>query len=73
MGGKAKALPDGHPRRLADGRNAWRKMSDEQRTTFLAFIEPDVGAVGFQFMRDCPKHGFGCHDARCDVRDGVQP
>ena len=34
--GKAlKVLQDGHPRRLADGRNAWKKMNQEQREAFL--------------------------------------
>ena len=34
--GKAlKVLQDGHPRRLADGRNAWKKMNQAQRETFL--------------------------------------
>lgn len=28
-------LGDGHPRRLSDARNAWRKMSPEQRAQFL--------------------------------------
>ena len=32
-------LRDGHPRRMSDARNAWRKMSDEQRAEFIAFIE----------------------------------
>ena len=35
-----KALPDGAPRRLSDGRNAWRKMSDAQRAEFIAWINP---------------------------------
>jgi len=26
---------DGNPRRLADGRNAWKKMDQAQRETFL--------------------------------------
>ena len=30
-------LPDGHPRRLADGRNAWRKMNAKQRREFVVF------------------------------------
>ncbi len=33
-----KTLPDGHPRRLADGRNAWRKMTGEQRREFFNWI-----------------------------------
>ena len=34
--GKAlKVLQDGHPRRLADGRNAWKKMNQAQREIFL--------------------------------------
>jgi len=37
--GKALAtLRDGHPRRMSDGRNAYRKMNDEQRATFKAWI-----------------------------------
>ena len=28
-------LPDGHKRRYADGKNAWTKMSDEQKERFL--------------------------------------
>ncbi len=73
MGGKAKALPDGHPRRMSDGKNAWRKMSYAQRRDFMGFIEPDLMGVGFDLRRDCPDHGFGCHDARCDVRDDHEP
>jgi hypothetical protein len=34
-GKKLAVLADGHPRRMADGKNAWRKMSDEQRVDFL--------------------------------------
>ena len=37
-GKKLAVLADGHPRRLADGRNAWRKMNDEQRTEFLGWV-----------------------------------
>jgi len=33
-----KTLPDGAPRRMADGKNAWRKMTDEQRFEFLRWI-----------------------------------
>lgn len=33
-----KVLRDGHPRRMSDARNAWRKMSDAQRRQFLAWI-----------------------------------
>jgi len=51
MGGKAKALPDGHPRRMADAKNAWRKMDSGQREAFLVWIctgggiPPDVKAT----------------------------
>lgn len=31
-------LGDGHPRRLADARNAWRKMSAAQRAAFLEWL-----------------------------------
>ncbi len=37
-----RTLPDGAPRRLSDGRNAWRKMSPEQRREFLGFLGFDV-------------------------------
>ena len=30
--------PASEKRRLADGRNAWRKMTPEQRTEFIAWI-----------------------------------
>ena len=33
-GKPTKVIPDGHPRRLADGRNAFRKMNAEQREEF---------------------------------------
>jgi hypothetical protein len=35
-------LRDGHPRRMADARNAWRKMDDAQRVAFLRDV---VGAT----------------------------
>jgi len=34
-----KVLQDGHPRRAADARNAWKKMSAEQRRVFLSEID----------------------------------
>lgn len=37
-------LQDGHPRRMSDGRNAWRKMSAEQRLAFVEFIAPDLAS-----------------------------
>tara|TARA_R110002020_G_scaffold381683_1_gene592570 strand:+ start:292 stop:921 length:630 start_codon:yes stop_codon:yes gene_type:complete len=41
-GKKLKVLQDGHPRRMSDGKNAWRKMTTEQRLEFLAWAYPDV-------------------------------
>jgi hypothetical protein len=38
-----KKLPDGAPRRLADGRNAWRKMNETQRKAFLEFVGENGG------------------------------
>ena len=35
-------LGDGHPRRLSDARNAWRKMSPAQRRTFLDWMVAEV-------------------------------
>ena len=34
-------LQDGHPRRMADGRNAYRKMGREQREAFLAWAHDE--------------------------------
>lgn len=42
-GKKLAVLADGHPRRLADGRNAWRKMNDEQRAEFVRFMAEGLG------------------------------
>ena len=33
-----KVLDKGHRRRLSDGRNAWRKMTTDQRDEFLRWI-----------------------------------
>ena len=41
-GKKLMVLPDGHPRRLSDGRNAWKKMDDSQRSEFLQWILENV-------------------------------
>ena len=50
-----RVLRDGDPRRLSDGRNAWRKMNDEQRIAFLKFIKeegvPEVARVTFPRKR----------------------
>lgn len=41
-GKKLAVLADGHPRRLADGRNAWRKMNTEQRREYVLWLtNPD--------------------------------
>ena len=37
-GGTCKVLAKGDKRRLADGRNAWRKMDASQREEFLGFL-----------------------------------
>ena len=34
-------LPRGDRRRLADGRNAWRKMTPQQRREFLDWIKSE--------------------------------
>ena len=39
-----KTLQDGAQRRMSDGRNAWRKMSAEQRLAFVEFIAPDLAS-----------------------------
>lgn len=38
-----QVLKDGHPRRLSDGRNAWRKMNGAQRFEFLVWIAEQEG------------------------------
>ena len=43
-GKELPVLRDGHPRRMSDGRNAWRKMNDEQRRTFLTWVLAEGGA-----------------------------
>ena len=40
-GKKLNVLPDGHPRRMADAKNAWRKMTEKQRAEFIDWIGPD--------------------------------
>jgi predicted Fe-S protein YdhL (DUF1289 family) len=37
-------LRDGHPRRMSDARNAWKKMNDDQRAAFLAEINATISA-----------------------------
>ena len=37
-GKPCKVLPDGAPRRMSDGKNAYRKMNAEQRRQFLCWI-----------------------------------
>lgn len=33
-----KTVPDGHPRRMSDGKNAYRKMNSAQRWEFLDWV-----------------------------------
>ena len=40
-GKQLATLAKGDKRRLSDGRNAWRKMSPEQRKIFLAWIKSE--------------------------------
>ena len=37
-GEATNVLKDGHPRRMADGKNAWRKMNEEQREEFVDWM-----------------------------------
>ncbi len=66
MGGKAQALPDGHPRRIADGKNAFRKMSDYQRAKFITWINLEI--PGWSLMVECPAHGWQCVDGFCETQ-----
>lgn len=46
-------LADGHPRRLADGRNAARKMNTEQRATFLRwFVTEEATEADREVLRE---------------------
>ena len=38
-GKELKTIEDGHPRRMSDAKNAWRKMTDDQRRAFLEWIQ----------------------------------
>lgn len=38
-----KTLPDGAPRRMADGKNAFRKMTPAQRNEFLDWVMAEGG------------------------------
>ena len=38
---KKKVLKSGDPRRLSDGRNAWRKMTQAQRIVFVAWLRTE--------------------------------
>ena len=38
---QTKVLPHGDKRRMSDGRNAWRKMTPEQRRDFLQWIHEE--------------------------------
>lgn len=44
---KTSPVPEGHPRRMSDAKNAWRKMTDEQRVRFLCWLdqEEDCGLI----------------------------
>jgi hypothetical protein len=44
-GKQLATVPKGDRRRLSDGRNAWRKMTPEQRREFLDWIESEGLAV----------------------------
>jgi len=56
QGKTLKTLPDGAPRRLADGRNAWRKMSGQQRAEFLVWLtEYDWNIIPSGFSITVPK------------------
>jgi len=45
-GKKLQVLPDGAPRRMSDGRNAVRKMSEEQRAEFIRWMGANWSASG---------------------------
>jgi len=34
-----RVLQDGHPRRMSDAKNAWRKMTNEQRIAFMTDVQ----------------------------------
>jgi|ETNmetMinimDraft_30_1059905.scaffolds.fasta_scaffold11703_4 hypothetical protein len=55
-------------RALADARCAWRKMDDEQRTTFLAWIleEADASGVGYGLVSiEQKSHGVPFRRWKC--------
>jgi hypothetical protein len=71
QGKTLQTLPDGAPRRLANGRNAWRKMTDEQRRVFLgAILIGELTPVPYPFkLEECQKHPEHETDAERDRRE----
>ena len=54
---QTRVIPDGDRRRLSDGRNAWRKMNEEQRLEFAQWIvrgadAPDISLAVAGALRD---------------------
>lgn len=59
-GAPLRQLPDGAPRRMSDGKNAWRKMNSRQRSEFLTWIA--FGHPGVLALESVGR--FNSHDLR---------
>ena len=51
-GKQCAILPDGHPRRMSDAKNAFRKMTADQREAFVAWIYEEDGSVIVSLTED---------------------
>ena len=65
-------LPDGAPRRMSDGKNAWRKMNDQQRRDFLAWLPEEAprrfigkGTCSFCRVAEAMSGSLACE--RCNL------
>ena len=79
-GKKLTVLRDGHPRRMADARNAWRKMSDDQRLDFIGWMlewdgwsDPRVKAAvaGARLQQAQPAEAPEWQCADCENTEGL--
>tara|TARA_R110000824_G_scaffold401717_1_gene614095 strand:+ start:118 stop:324 length:207 start_codon:yes stop_codon:yes gene_type:complete len=62
-GKPTKVLPDGHPRRMADGKTAFRKMSAGQREEFVTWMMANG-------LEDVPAHQRSASDSWTAYRRG---
>lgn len=47
-GKQLSIIPDGHPRRMADGKNAVRKMTSQQHVQFIEWMREELSPETFR-------------------------